>query len=94
MNCANVIVADIQNYEFCQIAEAVVIQYSNHVFIQIKFSEVNKTLKNFFVTIFQSDFIIFEGYFINISEKVSGDIREVLSRLLTSDLLKKENDNN
>lgn len=52
MNCANKIAADIQNYKFCKIAEAVIIQYRNHVFIQIKFSEVDKTLKNLFVTIF------------------------------------------
>lgn len=52
MNYANKIVADIQNYKFCQIVEAVITQYSNHVFIQIKFSEVSKPLKNIFAIVF------------------------------------------
>lgn len=52
MNCANTVVANIQSYEFFQIVEAVIVQYSNAVFIQMKFSEVSKTSKNLFVMIF------------------------------------------
>lgn len=52
MNCANTVVANIQSYEIFQIVEAVIVQYSNVVFIQIKFNEVNKTPKNLFVMIF------------------------------------------
>lgn len=44
MNCANLIIANSQKYEVRQFAEAVIVQHSNHVFIQIEFSEVNKTL--------------------------------------------------
>lgn len=52
MNSANRVVANIQSYEFFQIVEAVIAQYSNVVFIQMKFSEVNKMSKNLFVMIF------------------------------------------
>lgn len=52
MNCANTVVANIQSCEIFQIVEAVIVQYSNVVFIQMKFSEVNITSKNLFVTIF------------------------------------------
>lgn len=52
MNCANAVVANIQSYEIFQIVEAVIFQYNNVVFIQMKFSEVNETSKNLFVMIF------------------------------------------